>query len=1055
MRVAHLADIHIRLLKRHEEYRQVFENTYKTLSKLNVDRIVLVGDVFHNKVNLSPEAVKLGREFLENLSMISKLDVIVGNHDCIVNQPHRLNTIRSILGEPISENAYILGKGNTINLFEDSGIYNIQEGYAYGVFAINDEDNFPIDFEKSDDIKYIALFHGAMNSSKLDNNYTLQTENSLKMFENYDYALLGDIHKMQFLKDNVAYSGSLIQQDFGEEIDKGFIVWNFEDNEKEFVKVKNKFGFVTIHVKDNDDVENININTIPENPYVRVFVDSKYYSPVTTSNIASKIKQKLNPKKLSVEIDVSSLDTDLSIEKLEVENVADIFVQQKLLKQWLEPSNLTHDEKNKIYNIHSEVFHGSIQDDIKNRGSHWEITKVNFSNTFSYGGDNTIDFRNLNGLIGIFSPNRYGKSSLLRTILNGLFNMSDKVSRNNVSDLINNRKDAADIELFFNVDNRKFVLRRKVSRIKNNPNKGRTTVRLWEIMHGEEIPITGESNVNETEREVRSLLGLYDDHKVTTFGMQNDLTSFIDDCQAARKEKLSRFIGLDVISEMYTFVKGECDNLNRLINQYRSHDFKSIMTGYVEERDDINTEIKSANDLKKKASEKAAELRNRIYELKSKIKTVDSVGLTEDVILNTIENVGKQIIETKDSIEEINAEIVVLKNMLYDLMTKTKNIDKNDIAEKKSKIEDSKNDKSECELKLTLIEKDIQGAEKYASTLNKHEWFETNGFCKKCTFLKDAFKAKNLLGSMNKEHKLLSEKLASLVADVESNVVLQKDIDQYNNDVLNLQITEANIKTKKADIKVAKIQLGNYESKSRQYKNILETYKVNESNIKFNEKLKEEITESENRLNTIEVNITDIEKIISENNIKLGAVNQKINDLDDSMKKMNDIEDQYRLTSILKDFLSKDGIQIQIIKKVIPKINIELNKILAHIPSFDMIVEIDDDSQDVDIFIDDGNSKRRLELGSGMESVIGSIALRAALANISLIPRCNLFVIDEGFGALDPDNLNNVNNLLGYLKTLFKTVIIISHIDFVQDIVDNQISISKDDNGFSKLKIGD
>ena len=44
------------------------------------------------------------------------------------------------------------------------------------------------------------------------------------IFDGFDMVLLGDIHKRQYLNDEktIAYPGSLIQQNFGEDFGKGF-----------------------------------------------------------------------------------------------------------------------------------------------------------------------------------------------------------------------------------------------------------------------------------------------------------------------------------------------------------------------------------------------------------------------------------------------------------------------------------------------------------------------------------------------------------------------------------------------------------------------------------------------------------------------------------------------------------------------------------------------------------------------------------------------------------------------------------------------------------------
>ena len=80
--IHHFADIHIRNLKRHKEYRQVFQKVYSKL-KENRDNsiIVLAGDIVHAKLDMSPELIELTSEFFTKLAKIAPLVVIPGNHD--------------------------------------------------------------------------------------------------------------------------------------------------------------------------------------------------------------------------------------------------------------------------------------------------------------------------------------------------------------------------------------------------------------------------------------------------------------------------------------------------------------------------------------------------------------------------------------------------------------------------------------------------------------------------------------------------------------------------------------------------------------------------------------------------------------------------------------------------------------------------------------------------------------------------------------------------------------------------------------------------------------
>jgi DNA repair exonuclease SbcCD ATPase subunit len=73
----------------------------------------------------------------------------------------------------------------------------------------------------------------------------------LEWVQEFDYVLLGDIHKRQVFtykkKTMCGYSGSLIQQNFGEDIiEHGYLLWNLETKEAEEINVYNNVGYINI-----------------------------------------------------------------------------------------------------------------------------------------------------------------------------------------------------------------------------------------------------------------------------------------------------------------------------------------------------------------------------------------------------------------------------------------------------------------------------------------------------------------------------------------------------------------------------------------------------------------------------------------------------------------------------------------------------------------------------------------------------------------------------------------------------------------------------------------
>jgi len=83
IKLIHLADTHIRNLKYHEEYREIFNKMFSILREEKPDYIVHCGDIAHTKNQISPEFVEMCSWFLKELADIATTFVILGNHDCL------------------------------------------------------------------------------------------------------------------------------------------------------------------------------------------------------------------------------------------------------------------------------------------------------------------------------------------------------------------------------------------------------------------------------------------------------------------------------------------------------------------------------------------------------------------------------------------------------------------------------------------------------------------------------------------------------------------------------------------------------------------------------------------------------------------------------------------------------------------------------------------------------------------------------------------------------------------------------------------------------------
>ena len=674
-----------------------------------------------------------------------------------------------------------------------------------------------------------------------------------------------------------------------------------------------------------------------------------------------------------------------------------------------------------------------------------------FDNVFSYGPNNVINFDKMRGLTGIFSPNASGKSSILYAILQGFFNSSNRTGGRNVADIIHKNKDEGYIEIEFSVDNQRYVIERKFKRNKRNPSRANNKVELFQIIHGDKVNISGQANVRETENAIRSLLGSYEEHTMTTFSQQFDVTRFIDHGQTNRKDLLARFLGLNVIDDLQKSIKEETASTKTLLKEYQEKDYPSILNQFEEKREET---VEKIEELKKHNIAIENTLSENRTKKESLVKSLHPVyeGLRPLSSIENDINKSSRLIENLE--DKLSSEKKSNSTTLSSFEYRSNLINQYKSEGFEESRESYYTNKKEFD-KLTAIQKVQQQAYKtkqnQISILDKHDWFETNELCKKCSFLTGAFAAKKELDTDESAlHNLKGE--IDLLSDAINDFDITK-ADKYDECVEEIKRLESRLENSDIVLENIELQTELEGNKLSSYREEREVNKNNEDSIQHNVKVNESIGEIDSAMVILE---RDLHKNVNEttkNTTLLGQITQRITDLGGNIEILKEIEKKYNLHEFLMEAFSNDGIPLMIMNKAVPLINSEIRKILSNIANFEVYLEVDTEVHDLMIFIDDGTSRRKVELGSGMEKTLTAFTIRSALSNISLLPTCNLFVIDEGFGTLDSENINHMNQLLGYLKGRFDNVLIISHIESMQDITNNVINIHKNEKGYSSIKI--
>lgn len=256
-KIIHIADIHIRTYQMHELYRMQFEKFIDEVKKQTNGynheeiRVVIVGDIAHQKINISNEQLMLTSWFLNELAEnVGKVIIIPGNHDFLENNTQRLDSITPIVD---------LLKNENISYYRNYGMYS-DENINWVVYSLYQHNERP-QFDKQDGKLHVGLFHGVIQGMSTDLGFQFEDGYDRLNFLDLDLLLCGDIHKRQQFKlpngGKGIMVGSLIQQNFGETIKHhGYGIYDIENDEYNFHDLSNDQPFLHFKITDIKDIEN-------------------------------------------------------------------------------------------------------------------------------------------------------------------------------------------------------------------------------------------------------------------------------------------------------------------------------------------------------------------------------------------------------------------------------------------------------------------------------------------------------------------------------------------------------------------------------------------------------------------------------------------------------------------------------------------------------------------------------------------------------------------------------------------------------------------------------
>ena len=1042
-RIYHIADIHIRNIKRHKEFREVFYSMFEEIKKRGTEDsiIYLAGDIAHAKLEMSPELVSEISWLFTECNKLCPTIVIAGNHDCNMNNSDRLDVLTPIVDALKLPN---------LTYLKDTQVYGIGD-VDFAVFSIFDnKDNWP----KADTLfgnKKIALFHGPVDNSTTDVGYVVSSRHfTTDIFDGYDLALLGDIHKRQEMTSpsgcKVVYAGSLVQQNFGETLDKhGFLVWDLDTMTYEEVDIQNDYGYYTMDIVNGVVPDVINL---PKFPRLRVrFSDT---DAADTKRAITEIKIKYGVEDFTI-IKTDSLakkKTGDRDNQIELEDITNVNYQNSLITDYIQRMMpfVTPEDVLGIQTLNKEINSKIVIDDLT-RNVQWKPLRFEFSNMFSYGEDNIINFDKVSGLMGLFAPNASGKSSLFDAISFCLF---DRCSRTfKASNILNNRKSDFHCQLDFSVEGITYYIRRE-ARMVNNGRNVKVDVQFWRVKDGTSESLNGTER-RDTNSVIEQYVGRYEDFVLTALSLQGNNTLFIDKSQSERKDLMAQFMGLDIFDKLYEAANEDIKEVSALIRNFKRTDFT---TELATKETDLKESKKIVNELEitlKDLNKKKDGIQNQISDLKESLAPIDN-----RLELSTLEaakgSIESKLVTNRKDREDKESKINEYQTLLNEV---SQSINQHSEINGLS-IDDAKKEWDLAKGKIADVQQQIDRLEsQYESNLDKlkhleqHEYDPNCQYCMNNVFVKDAIATKEVvktqesqLETLNIAHHALikaTEPFAD-VDDVWTSLVELRN--KYQKGEIIIQKTQAEWDGLGTQYELLITQLSGVKADINRYNAISET-------ILQNKEINEHIKTLEIQKKEFDKDISDTNKKILQKTGEIGSIDSFINTTKAKISEVKDLENKNTLYTYYLDAVKKDGVPYELISKAMPVIENEVNNILAQVVDFSLSMDTDGKNINAKLVYED--QEWTLEMGSGMEKFISGLAIRVALINICGLPRPNFLVIDEGFGTLDADNLSSLFMMMQYLKTQFDFIWVISHLEQMRDIVDGLIEIKKE-NGFSKIK---
>lgn len=1041
-KIAHVADIHIKNFKQAEEYEIIFNDFFEQMKILKPDLITVVGDVAHSKNVISPEFVERTSSFFRRCAEIAPTVVTVGNHDMNLKNLSRQDSLT-----PIAESLAL----PNLKVWKYSCEEEVLPGIVLNHFSLADPENWRKSPANKNKIN-IVLYHGAIRGVETDLGWALQHGDiDISALSEFDYVMLGDIHKTNQIVDaegRVRYPGSMIQQNFAETNDKGYLVWDIHSKDKFEVKhvpLYNPKPFVTISLDEKGRPKPLRAKP-PCGSRMRIVSEHNHSVDIVRRAI-DIVKTKYKPDTVQFISRAQYRGNEVeSEETLSRQDLRDVAVQNALIEKYLEDYNVDGKTLSKVFELNRAYNSEVCEQEEISRNVKWELESLEWDNLFNYGPSNKIDFTKLNGIVGIFGKSYSGKSSIIDSLLFALFNTTSKEIRKNL-DVINQNKERGFAKASISVENKIFEISRAAEKYDKKLNgtitkEARTTVDfLSKNKETGEITNENSDTRGSTDKNIRRIFGTAEDFFTTSMSAQFGSLIFINQKSTGRKEILAKFLDLDTFEKKFVKAHEASADLKATLRLLEDKNYEEEIQEYEQKLSDSKNLISLQKNSCVSLKESLRLLDTEMQDVSNSLSLIpkELIGIDIDSIEKErhkadleLSKAQKQKLEAEGSLNEQKNTLVQIEEVLG----------KFDIALYQDKFREV----AALEKEISELESQIRKQEEKKKTLDKQisyiEQAPCNSEYSDCQLVASAKVAIENIGLLQenlnrilnardetkKKHEGLEpEKVADYLKRYEK-ILNKKEtigaacvkqeliIERSNNSIMTLQI------------------------KIKAFEDKVDQYRQNKEMIDNKSELVARKSSLEKKIKTTQKDIESCEDILLEAYKDNGYCEQKLESLKADKNRLEDLRVEYAAYDLFKKCMHSNGIPFSVIKSKLPVINDAIAKILANVVEFEIF--FDYDGNKLDIFIKHPKYEARsIETGSGAEKTLAATAIRLALLSISSLPKGDLFILDEPATELDEETKDGFIQILEMIKSHYRVVLLVSHLETLKDVVDTHITI--------------